>query len=157
MSAQDKCHAICVVVLSSSCFGIPLEPVLVTKNKKKRSYPLVKVESMVIASVHVPHVTNMNAQDTEKVSSALDVLKIVMNAVERLDGIDKVCIAGDLNAPSQIVCEKMYNELDGWALKWFGTQEVAMLHGDLLEKVDVVLWLERCTTVSTRTPSSMIE
>ena len=142
MSAQDKCHAICVVVLSSSWVGIQLEHVLVTQNKKQRSYPLVQVGSTVIASVHVPHNKDPNAQDV-MVLTALTVLKFVMDAVERLDGIDKVCIAGDLNAPSQIVCEKMYNELDGWVLKWFGTQEVAMLHGDIPVRVDVVLWLRR--------------
>ena len=142
MSAQDKCHAICVVVLSSRWVGTQLEHVLVTQNKKQRSYPLVQVGSTVIASVHVPHNKDPNAQDV-MVLTALTVLKFVMDAVERLDGIDEVCIAGDLNAPSQLVCERMCGELDGWALEWFGTQEVAMLHGDIPVRVDVVLWLRR--------------
>ena len=143
LSESNKCHAICVLVLGDTIDGVCLTSEVFTRNKKKRAYPLVQSGSTIIASVHVPHDSNVHATNEVKVSTALDVLKAVMARVEVMDGITEVCIAGDLNAPTMLVCNALQNKMIGWKMEWFSSNGISMMLGEHGETVDVVLWLRR--------------
>ena len=143
LSESNKCHAICVLVLGDTIDGVCLTPEVFTRNKKKRAYPLVQSGSTIIASVHVPHDSDAHATNEVKVSTALDVLKAVMARVDVMDDITEVYIAGDLNAPTVLVCNALQNEMIGWKMEWFSSNGISMMLGEHGETVDVVLWLRR--------------